>query len=1105
MKSIAVFYRCSLPNHPIHETRASKSTKRLTRYLLTLVLLSCSAQLRSQPLPAEYLAAEQALNAGKFKTADSLLLRLIKSKPPLPRAYQRFAESYIDRDSVPEGIRRFENFLNVRPGDANAHAGLAMLYNSTGNADSALAYGLLAVRGGAPIIPACEITVHIARAQKQDDLLNAQLQARLNEKPNDLAAGYTQIYVAYADGRLKEASAQLDALQKHYPRDWRLFHLRSLVEVEYLSVDEVLSSIQKGFFYAKSANDKEGIAYMLYRQVCTHLARVDSARASRAIQKLKDTKVVSQRLDILKILADAMYNQAIGKTDTAIMTYIQLRDQAIRRRDCFTEYVAGFTLGKAYLQLANFGAAEHSILLAKIISDSLHFTIRQLAEELRLGFAREWLGFYDFAAMHYRAVEKHSENIGALQHLLHAWSGLARISMHYHKPDEAIAYRKKQLALSRTLGRWEMEMDALIELGRIYMHKNEDDSVSQALQMTSTLLHTYKTPRDIFNFRLLQGDFAKKTGDYAQARKAYELAFAVANDINTQTVVAVHMKLGDLWLKCEKYDRAVDAYQRAYDAVLQRVADKGLEKGQLDLATSREAIISLIKGLVYRGEKQEAFEKARQSRLLVLRALEVVQDRTRLGGGGKALALMKQINAARTELAKLTENGEATEAQLFDIKNKIDLLRLQLGNLTVQNSSAKDTLWLDHFLNNPDSLAELQKSLSDQKAVVLVYLVGNNCVVAFALHPDTLLASIIPAFHRNSLRTLVKRLNDLLSFDKNIPLSEELKSRLQFDLDHEAARALVETLINPLLMNRRPEKLIIMPDDVLCVLPFDALMLAADTSGIGLEKLPRIQISLDLRDIVAQEPIDSANALIMANGQPVKMGIEGRTFPPLQFVVSEAKRIARLLSANSCDLLCNEDASRENFWTNAEGYDVLHLAVHANLSDWSAEYAQLYFGSANGNSEPIYGYEISQLNLRARLAVLSACNTALGHYRPGFGLLSFVLNFMDAGVPSVVASLWQVDTKTTEILMVEFYEHLYKGKSYSEALALAKQHLIEEGYSDPYYWAGFVLFGRDGTVKFLESSPKSPKSAWWILIALIVVFLWVWRRYQKGMQAIVRR
>jgi CHAT domain-containing protein len=488
--------------------------------------------------------------------------------------------------------------------------------------------------------------------------------------------------------------------------------------------------------------------------------------------------------------------------------------------------------------------------------------------------------------------------------------------------------------------------------------------------------------------------------------------------------------------------------------------------------------------------------------LLALRALAVEQERARRAAGDQELALLQQLDSLKLVLAKLADDPSASQRQRMRTKSSIDALTQKLSILRRQTGSASDSLWLDRFLNNPRSLSEFQKSLAEQKAVALIYLVGANTTVAFALHPDTLLARLVRTFERDTLRAVVKRLSPLLGLERSQPSNPAVQSPLQLDLKRSMARALVQTLVDSLLLDRRPEKLIIMPDDALCTLPFDALMRVASGSNVSLDALPRIQIAFDFEDIFPLSPMNSARALIMANSQRVQNNDAGIKPPKLKFAVREAKEIAGLLDG-SADLLYDEHATRDSFLVKAPHYDILHLPMHASLSDWSSEYAQMSFGAANGGSAPMYGYEISHMSLQARLAVLSACNTALGDFRPGFGLLSLVLNFVDAGVPAVVATLWQVDEKSTKILMVEFYKQVRNGNWFSEALAGAKQHLIENGYSHPYYWAGFVLYGKDGKVDSMASPPAAAISwwSWWpIFFVLMVVgaLLWLWQRQRLG-------
>jgi CHAT domain-containing protein len=66
-----------------------------------------------------------------------------------------------------------------------------------------------------------------------------------------------------------------------------------------------------------------------------------------------------------------------------------------------------------------------------------------------------------------------------------------------------------------------------------------------------------------------------------------------------------------------------------------------------------------------------------------------------------------------------------------------------------------------------------------------------------------------------------------------------------------------------------------------------------------------------------------------------------------------------------------------------------------------------------------------------------------------------------AGVPNVVASRWNVDSKLTSKFMNEFYSQLIHGSSVSSAAASAEQQMREKLHREhPYYWAPFAVIGR---------------------------------------------
>ncbi|KAA3614255.1 MAG: CHAT domain-containing protein [Planctomycetota bacterium] len=111
--------------------------------------------------------------------------------------------------------------------------------------------------------------------------------------------------------------------------------------------------------------------------------------------------------------------------------------------------------------------------------------------------------------------------------------------------------------------------------------------------------------------------------------------------------------------------------------------------------------------------------------------------------------------------------------------------------------------------------------------------------------------------------------------------------------------------------------------------------------------------------------------------------------------------------------------------------------------------------------------EIQLLDLSAcDLAVLSACETALGSERSGEGLMSLRRAFEVAGAKTVISSLWKVDDRATATLMKWFYENYWvKGLDKYQALREAKLRMLRQNRADfegdprPSTWGAFVLSG----------------------------------------------
>lgn len=100
------------------------------------------------------------------------------------------------------------------------------------------------------------------------------------------------------------------------------------------------------------------------------------------------------------------------------------------------------------------------------------------------------------------------------------------------------------------------------------------------------------------------------------------------------------------------------------------------------------------------------------------------------------------------------------------------------------------------------------------------------------------------------------------------------------------------------------------------------------------------------------------------------------------------------------------------------------------------------------------------MRLKARMVVLSACETAYGKEIDGEGVVGLTWAFAAAGVPTIVATAWRVDSKTTSLLMTDLYSQRDPGLRPANALRKAAiNRLDDRRTSHPFYWAGFSVTG----------------------------------------------
>ncbi len=191
---------------------------------------------------------------------------------------------------------------------------------------------------------------------------------------------------------------------------------------------------------------------------------------------------------------------------------------------------------------------------------------------------------------------------------------------------------------------------------------------------------------------------------------------------------------------------------------------------------------------------------------------------------------------------------------------------------------------------------------------------------------------------------------------------------------------------------------------------------------------------------------------------------------------NEANRLGRIAGPD-VTVLTGEAASEGTVRSlNERGelseYQRVHFATHGVAVPESPELSALVLSQtlASDSLASTDGYltmeEIADLELRADVAVLSACQSGLGKVVAGEGVVSLSHAFLRAGANATLVSQWKVLDESTRQFMTAVYERAQADNtSFAEAVTETKRAFIAGEYgeqnADPLRWAPFVYYGRE--------------------------------------------
>jgi CHAT domain-containing protein/tetratricopeptide (TPR) repeat protein len=207
-----------------------------------------------------------------------------------------------------------------------------------------------------------------------------------------------------------------------------------------------------------------------------------------------------------------------------------------------------------------------------------------------------------------------------------------------------------------------------------------------------------------------------------------------------------------------------------------------------------------------------------------------------------------------------------------------------------------------------------------------------------------------------------------------------------------------------------------------------------------------------------------ASGLSRTSDRPARLLLIGNPaprppeFPALSYAPIEMSGIRKHFAPDMVTAIDGDRASPAAFRdAEPKAYSVIHFTTHA-VANIETPLDSAVILSGPEQAYKLYAREVAATPLSADLVTVSACRGAGDRAYSGEGLVGFAWAFLRAGSRRVVAGLWDVDDRSTALLMDHLYAGLAKGLPPALALREAKLALIKAGFPKAYYWAPFQLF-----------------------------------------------
>jgi CHAT domain-containing protein/Tfp pilus assembly protein PilF len=639
---------------------------------------------------------------------------------------------------------------------------------------------------------------------------------------------------------------------------------------------------------------------------------------------------------------------------------------------------------------------------------------------------------------------------------------------------QAMDYYGQALQLRREIGDRRGEAESLHEIASVYERQGEKEKAiyfyRQALALRRAVGDQRAAASTLAGIARVQRDAGQLKDAFSSVEQAINLVDGLRTKVVRQDLRA-------------SYFGAIRGFYELGIDVLLRLDQAYPSEGYL------ERSLQLAEGARARGLLEVLSEARQDIRQGVDTNLLDEERELERRLTGKTDYQMRLLSEKHTD-----EQAAATNAEIESI-----LADLKTIESRIRASSARYAA-----LMSPQIMSgrEIREKEVDQDTTLIEYFLGDEHSYVWAVDSARMSAFTLPK--RSEIEDLARRFYEATASRKASSTESAARTVSGNGRDIDAGSALSDMILAPVEGFLAAKRLVLISDGVLQYIPFAALPVPEHDrrqqghavsliSHHEIVFLPSASTLAALRTERGASPQPIKTVAVLAD--PVFEGDDSRLsrddnragttsedavltssardlnpnqlrFPRLPFTRREALAIMGVVGHGSTVEALDFKASL----ITATGPEVsnsavVHFATHGILNTVHPELSGLVLSLFDANGKAENGFlklqDVYNLRLSARLVVLSACQTALGKDIKGEGLVGLSRGFMYAGVPSVMASLWNVDDASTAELMKQFYDAMINRRlPPAAALRYAQLYVSKEKrWTRPYYWAGFVLQG----------------------------------------------